>query len=76
MYMVASHPLFLGSGCYDGRSGKEMVRFIERNDFTGRSIALFGTSGDDGWILGVLYLCELSMITTGYINKVCDSLLV
>ncbi|OPY30029.1 MAG: flavodoxin [Methanocella sp. PtaU1.Bin125] len=37
--------LFLGSGCYGGVPGKNMIRFIEANDFRGRRIALFGTSG-------------------------------
>jgi flavodoxin len=37
--------LFLGSGCYGGKPGKHMTRFIENNDFTSRTIALFGTSG-------------------------------
>jgi flavodoxin I len=37
--------LFLGSGCYGGKAGKEMKKFIETNDLKDRSIALFGTSG-------------------------------
>jgi flavodoxin I len=37
--------LFLGSGCYGGKPGKQMIKFIENNDFTSRDIALFGTSG-------------------------------
>ena len=37
--------IFLGSGCYGGKPGKHMIRFIEKNDFNMRSIALFGTSG-------------------------------
>jgi flavodoxin I len=36
---------FLGSGCYGGKPGKYMTNFIEKNDFTGRKVALFGTSG-------------------------------
>jgi len=35
--------VFLGSGNYGGRPGKEMITFIEENDFT--KVALFGTSG-------------------------------
>ena len=35
--------VFLGSGNYGGRPGKEMIQFIEENDFT--NVALFGTSG-------------------------------
>jgi flavodoxin len=37
--------LFLGSGCYGGKPGKDMQKFIEINDFRGRRVALFGTSG-------------------------------
>ena len=37
--------LFLGSGCYGGRPGPEMLKFIEGNDFNGRGVALFGTAG-------------------------------
>ena len=37
--------IFLGSGCYGGKPGKHMTRFIDNNDFTSRTIALFGTSG-------------------------------
>ena len=34
----------LGSGCYGGKPGKEMEDFIGRQDFSGRKVALFGTS--------------------------------
>ncbi len=37
--------LFLGSGCYGGKPGKNMETFITTHDFRGRKIALFGTSG-------------------------------
>jgi flavodoxin len=37
--------VFLGSGCYGGNPGENMTRFIEANDFRGRRVALFGTSG-------------------------------
>ena len=37
--------VFLGSGCYGGKPGKEMLEFIKSNDFQGRDVALFGTSG-------------------------------
>jgi flavodoxin len=37
--------IFLGSGCYGGKPGKEMLDFIEANDFKGRHVALFGSSG-------------------------------
>jgi len=37
--------VFLGSGCYAGKPGGIMQEFIKRNDFKGRQVALFGTSG-------------------------------
>ncbi len=37
--------LFLGSGTYGGKPGEAMVKFISSNDFSGRRLALFGTSG-------------------------------
>jgi len=37
--------IFLGSGCYGGKPGKHMTKFIENNDFKSRNVALFGTSG-------------------------------
>jgi len=37
--------VFLGSGCYGGKPGKHMTKFIENNDFNSRTVALFGTSG-------------------------------
>jgi len=36
--------LFLGSGTYGGAPGKEMAKFVADNVFTGRRVALFGTS--------------------------------
>jgi flavodoxin I len=36
--------LFLGSGTYGALPGKEMIKFLADNDFTGRRVALFGTS--------------------------------
>lgn len=36
--------LLLGSGSYGGRPGKELMGFIESNDFKGRKVAIFGTS--------------------------------
>jgi flavodoxin len=35
---------FLGSGCYGGKPSKDMMKFIGKNDFTGRKVAIFGTS--------------------------------
>ena len=37
---------FLGSGCYFPMPGRGFKKFIARNDFSGRKVALFGTSGD------------------------------
>lgn len=37
--------LFIGSGCYGDKPGEEITKFIGRNDFSGRKVALFGTSG-------------------------------
>jgi len=37
--------IFLGSGCYGGKPGKKITQFIENNDFTNQTVALFGTSG-------------------------------
>jgi len=36
--------LFLGSGTYGGKPGEAMMKFIESGDFSGRKVALFGTS--------------------------------
>ena len=37
--------LFIGSGCYGDKPGEDMAKFIANNDFSGRKVALFGTSG-------------------------------
>ena len=37
--------VFLGSGCYADKPGGKLREFIARNDFKGRQVALFGTSG-------------------------------
>jgi flavodoxin len=37
--------LFLGTGCYGGKPGKPLIKFIENNDLASRNIAVFGTSG-------------------------------
>jgi flavodoxin len=37
--------IFLGSGCYGNKPSPKMMDFIEVNDFQGRKVALFGTSG-------------------------------
>ncbi len=38
--------VFLGAGKYGPLRGLGFRRFIERNDFAGRKVALFGTSGN------------------------------
>jgi flavodoxin I len=37
--------IFLGTGCYGGKPGPDMLKFIETSDLKGRQVALFGTSG-------------------------------
>jgi flavodoxin len=37
--------LFLGSGSYGDKPAEDMGKFIANNDFAGRKVALFGTSG-------------------------------
>ena len=36
--------VFLGSGCYIGKPGKELREFVAGNEFGRRQVALFGTS--------------------------------
>jgi flavodoxin len=36
--------LFLGSGTYRGKAGEKMMTFIDTGDFSGRKVAIFGTS--------------------------------
>src|SRR5512143_2366617 len=36
--------IFLGSGCYGGKPGEDMVKFIQSGKLSGRKVALFGTS--------------------------------
>jgi len=38
--------VLLGSGLYANRLGKDIVNFIESNDFKGIKVAVFGTSGE------------------------------
>jgi flavodoxin len=40
--------LFLGSGTYGGAPGIDMMKFVTDNTFTGRKVALFGTSVGSG----------------------------
>ena len=37
--------VFLGSGCYASKPGGKLRKFIARNDFKEKQVALFGTSG-------------------------------
>jgi flavodoxin len=37
--------IFLGSGCYGDKPGDDMAKFIQAQDFSGKTVALFGTSG-------------------------------
>jgi len=37
--------LFLGSGTYGSKPGEAMRKFIESGNFSGRKVAIFGTSG-------------------------------
>ena len=37
--------LFLGSGTYGGKPGEAMIKFLESGNFSGRSVAIFSTSG-------------------------------
>ena len=37
--------VLLGSGCYFPMPGRGFKKFINSNDFNGRNVALFGTSG-------------------------------
>jgi flavodoxin I len=47
--------VFLGAGLYGPLRGWGLRRFIDRNDFDGRKVALFGTSGEGkGKELGAL----------------------
>ena len=40
--------LFLGTGTYGGKPGESLQKFIGSGDFTGRTVAVFGTSGGAG----------------------------
>ena len=40
--------LFLGSGTYGGAPGIDLMAFVTDNDFAGRKVAIFGTSGGAG----------------------------
>jgi flavodoxin len=55
----AADIIFLGSGCYGSKPGEEMMKFIEKNDFSGRNVAVFGTSGGNAGMEGELNDCRL-----------------
>ncbi len=44
--------IFLGSGCYNQKPAPEVTDFINRNDFNGRNVAIFGTASlcISGWL--------------------------
>ena len=46
----ATEIIVLGSGCYGSEPGEDMMKFIENNDFSGRNVAVFGTSGGNAGI--------------------------
>lgn len=37
--------LFIGSGSYGDKPAEDLLKFIDKNDFKDRKVALFGTSG-------------------------------
>lgn len=39
--------VFLGSGAYGGMPGPALIGFVNKNDFKGRKVAVFGTSASD-----------------------------
>ena len=65
--------VFLGSGCYAGRPGKELQKFIARNDFKGMQVALFGTSaggrGDEVRVMEELLKWEGALIRGSFYCK-------
>ena len=46
----AADIIFLGSGCYGSKPGEDMMKFIEKNNFSGQKVAVFGTSGGNAGI--------------------------
>jgi len=65
--------VFLGSGCYAGNPGKELQKFIARNDFNGREVALFGTSsggrGDEVRVMEELLKSKGALIEGSFYCK-------
>ncbi len=65
--------VFLGSGCYASKPGKELQKFIAKNDFKGRQVALFGTSaggkGDEVRVMEELLKWEGSLIKGSFYCK-------
>jgi flavodoxin I len=58
----AADIIFLGSGCYGSKPGEEIMKFIEKNDFIGRKVALFGTSGGNAGM-------EVGLMATALTHK-------
>jgi flavodoxin len=50
--------LFLGSGTYGGAPGIDMMKFITDGTFSGRRVALFGTSGSPGGAVKMIAAME------------------
>ena len=65
--------VFLGSGCYGSNPGKELQKFIARNDFKGREVALFGTSsggrGDEVRVMEELLKSKGALIKGSFYCK-------
>lgn len=57
--------LFLGSGTYGGAPGIAMMKFVTDNDFTGRKVALFGTSGGAGGAEKMIAALEDALLRKG-----------
>ncbi|MFA5269320.1 MAG: flavodoxin family protein [Methanoregula sp.] len=57
--------LFLGSGTYGGAPGKEMMKFVTDNVFTGRRVVLFGTSMAEAGALKMIAALEDAVTKKG-----------
>jgi flavodoxin len=62
---VGANLLFLGSGTYGGAPGIDMMKFVTDNTFTGRKVALFGTSMADGGAQKMIAAMEDALIRKG-----------
>jgi flavodoxin I len=57
--------VFLGSGTYGSKPGKDMMKFIDYNEFNGRRVALFGTSWSPTGSQKMLKVMELALKQKG-----------